>query len=154
MFEMAHSSYIWYEHYLCDFQSVAKSYIQVSPSEVSDHNSKSSIGSLLFETYFLRRLYYQRTWVLNAAAYSFKVQHIPSPWGRETEAWVSKIWETTLPTIMGHPDRKALVETTVLALIPILLLNLATTITFVIHQLQPNGSPKETLRINIQFVKE
>jgi len=46
---------------------------------------------------------------------------------------------------MGHPDRKALVETTVLALIPVLFLNLAAAVTFVIGQLQPDGSPEETL---------
>lgn len=46
---------------------------------------------------------------------------------------------------MGHPDRKALVETTVLALIPVLFLNLAAAVTSVIGQLQPNGSPEETL---------
>ena len=46
---------------------------------------------------------------------------------------------------MGHPDRKALVETTILALIPVLFLNFAAAVTFVIGQLQPDGSPEETL---------
>ena len=46
------------------------------------------------------------------------------------------VWpETTLPTIMGHPGREALVETTILAFIPILFLNLTAPITFVIDQL-------------------
>ena len=46
---------------------------------------------------------------------------------------------------MGHPDRKALVETTVLALITVLFLNLAAAVTLVIGQLQTDGSPEETL---------
>ena len=154
MFEMAHISYIWSEHYLCDFQVFAKSYIQFSPFEASNHNTKGATGFLLSKTYFLRFSCYKMTWILNAAAHSFKVQHVPSPQGRQTEAWVGEIWETTLPTVMGHPNWKALVETTVLALIPILFLNLATTVTFVIHQLQPNRSPKDTLWMNIQFVKD
>lgn len=46
---------------------------------------------------------------------------------------------------MGHPNRKALVKTTILALISVLLLNLAATVTFVIDQLESNRSPEETL---------
>lgn len=52
---------------------------------------------------------------------------------------------TALPTVMGHPDRQALVETTVLALVPVLLLDLAVAVTPVVGQLQPDGSPEETL---------
>lgn len=52
-----------------------------------------------------------------------------------TGAWTGKTQWTTLPTVMGHPNRKALVEATMLALVSILFLNLAATITFVINQL-------------------
>ena len=70
------------------------------------------------------------------------------------EPWVGKVREPTLPTVMGHPNGKALVEATVLALIPVLFLDLAAPVTSVIHQLQPTGSPKEALWVSTWWVKE
>jgi hypothetical protein len=37
------------------------------------------------------------------------------------------------------------VEAAVLALVPVLFLDLATAVTLVIHQLEPNGSPEKAL---------
>ena len=46
---------------------------------------------------------------------------------------------------MGHPNRKALVETAVLALVSVLLLDLAAPLTLVVDQLQPDRPPEEPL---------
>lgn len=48
-------------------------------------------------------------------------------------------------TIVRHAHGKALVETTVLALIPVLFLDLTVALTFVILQLQAYGSSEEAL---------
>lgn len=48
-------------------------------------------------------------------------------------------------TIMGHPQRQALLEATVLALVTILLLNLAGALTTLIFQFHSHGSPKKAL---------
>lgn len=46
---------------------------------------------------------------------------------------------------MGHAHREALVESAVLALVSVLLLDFAVPLTLIILQLQPDGPPKETL---------
>lgn len=48
-------------------------------------------------------------------------------------------------TIVGHAHRQALLEATVLALVAILLLDLAAALTLVIFQLQTDGPAKKTL---------
>lgn len=48
-------------------------------------------------------------------------------------------------TVMGHSQRQALLEATILALVTILLLNLAGTLTALIFQFHPHGSPEKAL---------
>lgn len=48
-------------------------------------------------------------------------------------------------TVVGHPHNQTLVEPAVLALVAVLLLDLTVAFTFVVLQLQPDGSSKETL---------
>lgn len=49
-------------------------------------------------------------------------------------------------TVVGHAHRQALVESAVLALVAVFLLDLALEVTLVVLQLQPDGPPEETLR--------
>lgn len=46
---------------------------------------------------------------------------------------------------MGHAHSEALVETAVLALVPVLFLNLTVTLTLVVFQLEAYGSSEEAL---------
>lgn len=56
-------------------------------------------------------------------------------------------------TVVGHAHGEALVETAVLALVPVLFLDLTVALTFVIFQLQAYGSPEEALqRIHTAFL--
>lgn len=48
-------------------------------------------------------------------------------------------------TIMGHSQRQALLEATILALVTILLLNFAGTLTAIIFQFHTHGSPEKAL---------
>lgn len=48
-------------------------------------------------------------------------------------------------TVVGHAHREALVESAVLALVAVLLLDLAVTFTLVVLQLESDGPPEETL---------
>lgn len=55
-------------------------------------------------------------------------------------------------TVMGHPEHQALLETTELTFIPILLLDLTAALAFLIFQLHTNGPPEKSLReIKTQF---
>lgn len=49
-------------------------------------------------------------------------------------------------TIVGHAQCQALLETTVLALVPTLLLDFAVALAAVIFQLHTNGPPEEALQ--------
>ena len=49
-------------------------------------------------------------------------------------------------TVVGHAHRQALLEAAVLALVAVLLLDLAAALTLVILQLQTDGPPKKTLK--------
>lgn len=51
-------------------------------------------------------------------------------------------------TVVGHAHGQALLEAAVLALIAVLFLDLAATLTSVVLQLQTDGPPKETLQEN------
>lgn len=64
----------------------------------------------------------------------------------------SEIWRTLICTLkvkgltaVRHAHREALVEAAVLALVAILLLDLAVALASVVLQLQPDGPPEETL---------
>lgn len=48
-------------------------------------------------------------------------------------------------TVMGHSQRQALLEATVLALVTILLLNLAGALTTLIFQFHPHSAPEKAL---------
>lgn len=48
-------------------------------------------------------------------------------------------------TVVGHAHREALVESAVLALVAVLLLDFAVVFTLIILQLQPDGPSEETL---------
>ena len=50
---------------------------------------------------------------------------------------------------MGHAHRQALLEAAVLALVSVLLLDLAVPFTLFILQLEANGSPEETLWVAV-----
>lgn len=55
-------------------------------------------------------------------------------------------------TIVRHPHRKALLEAAILALVAVLLLDLAVALTLVIVQLQADSSSEETLKAPEQSV--
>lgn len=50
-------------------------------------------------------------------------------------------------TVVGHAHSEALVETTVLALVPVLFLDLTVSHTLVVLQLQADSSPEEALQM-------
>lgn len=49
-------------------------------------------------------------------------------------------------TVVGHAHRQALLKATVLALVPVLLLDLTAAFTLVVLQFKANGPAEETLR--------
>lgn len=82
-------------------------------------------------------------WCSLFSTFSLQVIRTTHVWG--TTSTPGPSWPAGL-TVVGHAHRQALLEAAVLALVAILLLDLAATLTLVILQLQTDGPTEKTLK--------